>query len=88
MGRGIKIEIKDDFLNKLKFCAYARNVAFLPHRTLKEFSWFIDGCIWGQFQKKYPHFTTDWDVMIDTFVKYCEEEYGLKYNDYIKGELK
>ena len=73
---------KEQFLNKLEFCAYARNVSNLPHRTLKEFSWFIDECIWGKFKNKYKNFTCEWDNMIDCFVEYCEEEYKLNYKNW------
>ena len=79
---------KETFLSKLKFCSYARNIPYLPHRTLKEFDWFIDECIFGKFKNKYPNFTSEWDNMINHFVKYCEIEYNLRYKEWKKQKAK
>lgn len=36
-----------DLQSILMYCAYLRNVYYLPHRTLHEFDWFVGALIFG-----------------------------------------
>jgi hypothetical protein len=41
----------DELNNILKLCASLRGVSRLPHRTLKEFSWFVESIILHEWDK-------------------------------------
>jgi hypothetical protein len=44
-------EVDDDNINEiLKYCAFLRGTHNLMHRTLREFEWFIDACLFNRDQ--------------------------------------
>lgn len=60
----------------------------LIHRTIKEFSWFCSAVIWGEdsddekeqeifhkYNKFYYNGENTLEKWIDSFYKYCQEEY-------------
>ena len=67
---------EDKYLNKLKLCAYARNVASLPNRTITEFSWFVNECIFGELKdSKFNPKDNEMEKWIDAFYEYCKVTY-------------
>lgn len=72
-------------------CAYLRNVAMVPHRTLHEFDWFVQSVIFGgkypeeealkeKYNSRRPTYDLDSQTQFERwgelFLEYCEEEYG------------
>jgi hypothetical protein len=65
-------------------CAQLRNVGSVPHRTVKEFSWFIEECLYGQLKEEYGRKIEDLSEHKDNplrkwgllFYDYCIKEYG------------
>lgn len=60
-------------------CAYMRNVAGLQHRTINEFSQFIDDVMAGK--DGFKEYQFDWndhnaiETWIEKFYNYCKKEY-------------
>ena len=73
-------------------CAYLRNTGSVPHRTIKEFAWFVSSSIFGSnkidiegnlLQKENkiePHCCSKPENKIIewgmAFLEYCKKEYG------------
>ncbi len=79
-----KKDLRGNNLEEILYdCAILRNVAMLPHRIVKEFSWFIEECRHGQLREEYKEKISSfnrrenplrmWGLL---FYDYCFEEYG------------
>ena len=77
----------DVHIGMLVACAYMRNVAGLQHRTIHEFSQFIEDVMSGKEELKKYQF--DWNdhnairIWIEKFADYCKNEYKEDAHDTI-----
>lgn len=71
------ISNKDIHIGLLVSCAYMRNVGNLQHRTIGEFSQFVESVI----KRELPKYEFDWnekdaiETWIVKFHEYCKEQY-------------
>jgi hypothetical protein len=74
----------DIHIGMLISCAYLRNVACLQHRTIHEFSQFVEEVM--NNKEKFKKYQFDWndhnaiETWIEKFHEYCKEEYKKSFS--------
>ena len=81
----VSSKTKLNHLELLRRCCWGRGIQQqLIHRTLMEFSTFVNDCIFGdkrKTSKSIPENKDSLEFWIEEFYEYCKEEYHFKDED-------